>query len=57
MIDVTTPGRFRVGIDFSPVRAVSSGPRCHQEPVIQYGTAQTSENSRAARIAHMDSAP
>jgi hypothetical protein len=52
MLDITTPGRFRVGIDFSPVRAVSSGPRCHQEPVIQYGTAQSSAG-RAARIAHM----
>ena len=52
IIDVTTPGRFRVGIDFSPVRAVSSGPRCHQEPVIQYGSAQ-SANGRAARIARM----
>lgn len=39
MLDVETPGRFRVGIDFSPVRAISSGPRCHQEPVIQYGSA------------------
>jgi len=53
MLDITTPGRFRVGIDFSPVRAVSSGPRCHQEPVIQYGTAQSSASGRAARIAHM----
>jgi hypothetical protein len=42
MLDVTTPGRFRVGIDFAPWRAVSSGPRCHQEPVIQYGSAQSS---------------
>ncbi|MGZ6256522.1 MAG: hypothetical protein ACXWMB_05860, partial [Candidatus Limnocylindria bacterium] len=56
MIDVTTPGRFRVGIDFSPVRAVSSGPRCHQEPVIQYGTAQTSAG-RAARISRMGGNP
>jgi hypothetical protein len=39
MLDVETPGRFRVGIDFSPVRAISSGPRCHAEPVIQYGSA------------------
>jgi hypothetical protein len=39
MLDVETPGRFRVGIDFSPVRAISSGPRCHEEPVIQYGSA------------------
>jgi hypothetical protein len=52
ILDVTTPGRFRVGIDFSPVRAVSSGPRCHQEPVIQYGSAQSAAG-RAARIAHM----
>jgi hypothetical protein len=56
MLDVTTPGRFRVGIDFSPVRAVSSGPRCHQEPVIQYGTAQSSAG-RAARIARMGGNP
>jgi hypothetical protein len=39
MLDVQTPGRFRVGIDFSPVRAISSGPRCHEEPAIQYGSA------------------
>jgi hypothetical protein len=52
MLDITTPGRFRVGIDFTPWRAVSSGPRCHQEPVIQYGSAQ-SKAGRAARIAHM----
>ncbi len=39
MLDVQTPGRFRVGIDFSPVRAISSGPRCHQDPAIQYGSA------------------
>jgi hypothetical protein len=39
MLDVSTPGRFRVGIDFAPWRAVSSGPRCHQEPTIQYGSA------------------
>ena len=32
----------RVGIDFAPWRAVSSGPRCHQDPGIQYGSAQTS---------------
>ena len=57
MIDVTTPGRFRVGIDFSPVRAVSSGPRCHQEPVIQYGSAQSSAAARAAGIARMGRAP
>jgi hypothetical protein len=57
MIDVTTPGRFRVGIDFSPLRAVSSSPRCHQEPVIQYGTAQSSAAGRAARIAHMGTNP
>jgi hypothetical protein len=48
MLDVTTPGRFRVGIDFSPVRAVSSGPRCHQDPVIEYGSAQSSAESGAA---------
>jgi hypothetical protein len=39
MLDVQTPGRFRVGIDFSPVRAISSGPRCREEPVIEYGSA------------------
>ena len=39
MLDVETPGRFRVGIDFSPVRAISAGPRCHEEPAIQYGSA------------------
>ena len=40
MLDVETPGRFRVDIDFSPVRAISSGPRCHSEPVIEYGSAE-----------------
>jgi len=57
MIDVTTPGRFRIGIDFSPLRAVSSSPRCHQEPIIQYGAAQSSAAGRAARIAHMGTSP
>jgi hypothetical protein len=57
MIDVTTPGRFRIGIDFSPLRAVSSSPRCHQEPIIQYGSAQSSAAGRAARIAHMGTSP
>ncbi|MDX6606732.1 MAG: hypothetical protein QOD14_1272 [Solirubrobacterales bacterium] len=52
MIDVTTPGRFRVGIDFAPWRAVSSGPRCHQDPVIQYGSAQSSAANRGTQSAH-----
>jgi hypothetical protein len=51
MLDVQTPGRFRVGVDFSPWRAISSGPRCHQEPIIQYGTAQSTSASRAAHMA------
>ena len=42
MLDVETPGRFRVGVDVSPLRAISSGPRCHTEPEIEYGSAQTS---------------
>jgi hypothetical protein len=42
MLDVQTPGRFRVGVDFSPGRMISSGPRCHTEPEIEYGSAQTS---------------
>jgi hypothetical protein len=41
MLDVQTPGRFRVGIDFSPVRAISTGPRCHEEPALKYGSAGT----------------
>jgi hypothetical protein len=45
MLDVQTPGRFRVGIDFSPVRAISSGPRCHQEPVIEYGSGDSAPAS------------
>jgi hypothetical protein len=45
MLDVETPGRFRVGIDFSPVRAISTGPRCHEEPAIQYGSAGSSPPS------------
>ena len=39
-----------------PWRAISSGPRCHQEPVIQYGTAQSSAG-HAARIARMGGSP
>jgi hypothetical protein len=51
MLDVETPGRFRVHVDFSPWRAISSSsPRCHQEPIIQYGTAQSSAASRAAHM-------
>jgi hypothetical protein len=40
MIDAATPGRFRVGVDFAPLRAIDAGPRCHQDPVIAYGSAQ-----------------
>jgi hypothetical protein len=43
MLDVQTPGRFRVGVDFSPGRVISSGPRCHTEPEIEYGSAQTAK--------------
>ena len=57
MLDVTTPGRFRVGIDFSPVRAVSSGPRCHQEPVIQYGHGRSPRPAVRRRIARMGGSP
>jgi hypothetical protein len=42
MLDVETPGRFRVGVDVAPWRAISSGPRCHSEPEIEYGSAQSS---------------
>jgi uncharacterized membrane protein len=42
MLDVATPGRFRVGVDFAPLRAITSGPRCHQNPVIEYGSGQSS---------------
>jgi hypothetical protein len=42
MLDVETPGRFRVGVDVTPWRAISSGPRCHSEPEIEYGSAQSS---------------
>jgi hypothetical protein len=41
MLDVETPGRFRVGVDVAPLRAISSGPRCHSEPEIEYGSAQS----------------
>jgi hypothetical protein len=42
ILDVATPGRFRVGVDFAPLRAITSSPRCHQDPVIRYGSAQSS---------------
>jgi hypothetical protein len=29
---VTDPGRFRVGVDFAPWRAISDGPRCADRP-------------------------
>jgi hypothetical protein len=41
MLDAGTPGRFRVGVDFSPLRAINGGARCHQEPEVRYGSAQT----------------
>ena len=44
MIDAATPGRFRVGVDFAPLRAIDAGPRCHQDPVIEYGSAQSSSS-------------
>ena len=47
MLDVQTPGRFRIGVDVSPLRAISSGPRCHSEPEIEYGSAQTSSGAGA----------
>jgi hypothetical protein len=50
MLDVQTPGRFRVGVDVSPLRAISSSPRCHSEPEIEYGSAQTS--GRVGRSGH-----
>ena len=41
MLDAETPGRFRVGVDVAPWRAISSGPRCHSESEIEYGSAQS----------------
>jgi hypothetical protein len=40
MLDVQTPGRFRVGVDFSPLRAISSPPRCHQDSIIRPGLSE-----------------
>ncbi len=40
MLDVQTPGRFRVGVDFAPLRAISSPPRCHQDPIIRRGLSE-----------------
>jgi hypothetical protein len=31
-LDVQDPGRFRVGVDFSPLRALDGGPRCADRP-------------------------
>jgi hypothetical protein len=50
MLDVATPGRFRVGVAFSPLRAIDGDPRCHQEPVIQYGSEQSSSPVSRARV-------
>jgi len=50
MLDIETPGRFRVGIDFAPLRAISSGPRCHQEPIIEYGSMEQGRDARIQRM-------
>jgi hypothetical protein len=40
-LNVTEPGRFRVGVDFSPLRAVDRGPRCADRPIATIGLERT----------------
>jgi hypothetical protein len=40
-LDVTEPGRFRVGVDFSPLRALDRGPRCEDRPIATIGLERT----------------
>jgi hypothetical protein len=40
-LDVTEPGRFRVGVDFSPLRALDRGPRCADRPIATIGLERT----------------
>jgi hypothetical protein len=40
-LDVTEPGRFRVGVDFSPLRALDGGPRCADRPAATIGLERT----------------
>ncbi|MGH2983043.1 MAG: hypothetical protein ACRDK5_02115 [Solirubrobacterales bacterium] len=40
-LDVTEPGRFRVGVDFSPLRALDGGPRCADRPIATIGLERT----------------
>jgi hypothetical protein len=40
-LDVTEPGRFRVGVDFSPLRALDRGPRCADRPIATSGLERT----------------
>jgi hypothetical protein len=39
-----------VGIHFTPWRAISSGPRCHQEPIIEYGSIEQGRDARIKRM-------
>jgi hypothetical protein len=40
-LDVSEPGRFRVGVDFSPLRALDGGPRCADRPIATIGLKRT----------------
>jgi hypothetical protein len=49
-LDVAEPGRFRVGVDFSPLRALDRGPRCADRPVVTIGLKRTAAFLRQAGL-------
>jgi hypothetical protein len=49
-LDVTEPGRFRVGVDVSPLRALDRGPRCADRPAATIGLERTAEFLRRAGL-------
>jgi hypothetical protein len=49
-LDVTKPGRFRVGVDFAPLRALDRGPRCADRPTATIGLERTADFLRRAGL-------
>ena len=49
-LDVTEPGRFRVGVDFSPIRALDRGPRCADRPIATIGLERAADVLKQAGL-------
>jgi hypothetical protein len=49
-LEVTEPGRFRVGVDFAPLRALDRGPRCADRPTVTIGLERTADFLRRAGV-------